>query len=126
VGRVAQTAPADARTEADARLRGSDAGAELPPRETVAGLEIGRDTIAFPSTAFDARTSGSRLQLEAADADAGPLTDLQTGSTWNACGLALERALRGTQLEQLVLIPQYWFAWAQFRPHTRVFAAKRR
>jgi hypothetical protein len=127
----------------------------LPPRETVAGLEIGRDTIAVPftalrasrvinarvggvpvvvvhqpssdtTTAFDARASGRTLQFEAADADAGALTDLQTGSTWNAYGLALEGALRGTQLKQLVLIPQYWFAWSQFRPHTRVFTPKGR
>ena len=123
----------------------------LPPRETVAGLEIGRDTIAFPftalrasrvinervggvpvlvvhqpssdtTTAFDARASGRTLQFEAANADAGALTDLQTGSTWNAYGLALEGPLRGTRLKQLVLIPQFWFAWSQFRPHTRVFS----
>ena len=122
----------------------------LPARETVAGLEIGRDTIAFPftalrasrvinervggvpvlvvhqpssdtTTAFDARARGQTLQFDAANADAGALTDRQTGSTWNAYGLALEGPLRGTQLKQLVLVPQFWFAWSQFRPHTRVF-----
>jgi hypothetical protein len=124
----------------------------LPARETVAGLEIGRDTVAFsftalrsarvvnervggvpvlvvhqPSsdttTAFDTRASGRTLQFEAANADASALTDLQTRSTWNAYGLALEGPLRGVQLKQLVLIPQYWFAWSQFRPGTRVFKA---
>ena len=127
----------------------------LPARETVAGLEIGRDTIAFPftalrasrvinervggvpvlvvhqpssdtTTAFDARSRGKALRFEAATVDGGTLTDRETGSTWNAYGLAVEGPLRGTQLKQLVLIPQFWFAWSQFRPQTRVFASNGR
>jgi hypothetical protein len=127
------------------------ADGRLPARETVAGLEIGRDTIAFPftalrasrvinervggvpvlvvhqpssdtTTAFDARARGKALRFEAATPDGGALTDLETGSTWNAYGLAVEGPLRGTRLKQLVLIPQFWFAWSQFRPQTRVFA----
>ena len=124
----------------------------LPARETVAGLEVGRDAVAFPftelrvarvvnervggvpilvvhqpasdtTTAFDARARGRTLQFEAATADAASLVDRQTRSTWNAYGLALEGPLKGTQLKQIVLIPQFWFAWSQFRPQTRVFTA---
>jgi hypothetical protein len=130
-----------------------DVDARLPPRETVAGLEVGRDSVAFPfsalrvakvvndrvgglavvvvhqpssdtTTAFDARAKGRRLRFQASNADASALTDLETRSTWNAYGLALEGPLKGTQLKQLVLIPQFWFAWSQFRPQTRVFVAR--
>ena len=122
----------------------------LPARETVAGLEVGRETVAFPfsalriarvvndrvggvpilivhqpssdtTTAFDARTKGKTLQFQAANADASSLVDLQTRSTWNAYGLSLEGPLKGTQLRQVILIPQFWFAWSQFHPRTRVF-----
>lgn len=126
--------------------------ARLPPRETVAGLEVGRDSVAFPfsalraarvvndrvgglpvvvvhqprsdtTTAFDARARGRTLQFEAGNEDASALIDVQTRSTWNAYGLALEGPLKGTQLSQVILIPQFWFAWSQFRPHTRVFTS---
>jgi hypothetical protein len=126
--------------------------ARLPPRETVAGLEVGRESVAFPfsalrvarvvndrvgglplvvvhqpssdtTTAFDARAGKRTLRFEAANADASALTDFQTRSRWNAYGLAIEGPLKGTQLKQVVLVPQFWFAWSQFRPHTRVFTA---
>jgi hypothetical protein len=127
--------------------------ARLPPRETVAGLEVGRESVAFPfsalriakvvndrvgglpvvvvhqpssdtTTAFDGRAKGRTLRFQAANADASALTDLETRTTWNAYGLALEGPLKGTQLKQVVLIPQFWFAWSQFRPQTRVFTAR--
>jgi hypothetical protein len=124
----------------------------LPPRETVAGLEVGRDTVAYPfsalrlarvvndrvgglpilivhqppsdtTTAFEARAGNRTLMFEAASDDAGVLVDRETRTTWNAYGLGLEGPLRGTQLKPVVLIPQFWFAWSQFRPGTRVFTA---
>jgi hypothetical protein len=122
----------------------------LPARATVAGLEVGRETVAFPfselriarvvndrvgglpilivhqpssdtTTAFDARAKGQTLQFQPANAGASSLVDLQTRSTWNAYGLCLEGPLKGTQLKQIILIPQFWFAWSQFHPRTRVF-----
>jgi hypothetical protein len=124
----------------------------LPPRETVAGLEIGDDSMAFPfsqlriarvvnervgglpvvivhqpssdtTTAFDARVKGKVLKFQPANADATAIIDLETRSTWNAYGLALEGPMKGTQLTQVVPISQFWFAWSQFRPGTRVFTA---
>jgi hypothetical protein len=124
--------------------------ARLPARETVAGLEVGRETVAYPfsqlrlarvvndrvgdlpvvivhqpssatTTAFDARAKGRVLRFQAANDDATAVTDLDTRSTWNAYGLCLEGRLKGTQLKQVVLVPQFWFAWSQFRPGTRVF-----
>jgi hypothetical protein len=126
----------------------------LRPKETVAGLRIGRDEKAFPfsqlriarvvndrvggvpvlvvhqgssdtTTAFEARAKGRVLRFQAADADADSLTDLETHSTWNAYGLCLEGPLKGTQLKTLILVPEFWFAWSEFHPRTRVFTANR-
>jgi hypothetical protein len=122
----------------------------LPARETIAGIEIGRDSVAFPfsalrvvrvvnehvggvpilvvhqpssdtTTAFDARAKGKALRFQAANSDASSLVDLDTHSTWNAYGLSIDGPLKGTQLKQVMLVPQFWFAWSQFRPTTRVF-----
>jgi hypothetical protein len=126
----------------------------LPARETVAGLEIGRETVAYPfselriarvvndrvsgqpmvvihqpssdtTTAFEARAKGRALTFQAANGDASSVIDLETRSTWNAYGLCLEGPLKGTQLKQVMLVPQFWFAWSQFRQGTRVFTARR-
>jgi hypothetical protein len=125
----------------------------LPARETVAGLEVGRETVAYPfsrlrlarivndrvgglpivivhqpssdtTTAFEARAKGTALTFQAANDDASSVIDRETGSTWNAYGLCLDGPLKGTQLTQVILVPQFWFAWSQFRPETRVFNAR--
>jgi len=124
----------------------------LRPREMIAGLAAGDETMAFPlselrvarvvnervggvpvvvihqpssetTTAFDARAKGKVLRFRAGDADAATVIDLETRSTWDAYGLCLKGPLKGTQLKPLILIPEFWFAWSQFRPGTRVFTA---
>lgn len=124
----------------------------LRPKETVAGLRIGNETVAFPfselrkarvvnyrlggeplviihqpssdtTTAFVARAKGKLLSFQAANADASSLVDLETHSSWNAYGLCLSGALKGTRLKQLVLEPEFWFAWSEFHPGTKVFSA---
>jgi quercetin dioxygenase-like cupin family protein len=125
----------------------------LPARETVAGLEVGRDSVAYPfselriarvvndrvgglpivivhqpssdtTTAFEARAKGKVLEFQAANDDASSVIDRQSRSTWDAYGLCLDGPLKGTQLKQVILVPQFWFAWSQFRPGTRVFTAR--
>ena len=122
----------------------------LRPRELVAGLTVNRDTEAFPfselriarvvndrvggvpvlvvhqppsgtTTAFEALAKGKPLQFRAKDADASSLVDLETHSTWDAYGLCLEGPLKGTQLKTLILVPEFWFAWSEFHPNTKVF-----
>ena len=73
------------------------------------------------TTAFEARARGKAITFQAANDDASALTDLETRSTWNAYGLCLAGPLKGTQLAQVMLVPQFWFAWSQFRQGTRVF-----
>jgi hypothetical protein len=126
----------------------------LPARETVAGLEVGRESVAYPfselrrarvvndrvgglpvvivhqpssdtTTAFDARAGNRTLTFQAANDDASAVIDRETRSTWNAYGLALDGPLKGTQLKQVILVPQFWFAWSQFRQGTKVFTAPR-
>jgi quercetin dioxygenase-like cupin family protein len=125
----------------------------LPARETVAGLETGAEMVAYPfsalrlarvvndrvggvpvvivhqpssdtTTAFDARAKGRTLTFEAANDEASAVTDRETRSRWDAYGLCLEGTMKGTRLKQLLLVPQFWFAWSQFRPGTRVFNAR--
>jgi hypothetical protein len=132
----------------------SSSDPRLPPRETVAGLELGGEAVAYPftqlrlarvvndrvgnlpvvivhqpssdtTTAFEARAKGRALKFQAANDAASVVIDVETRSTWNAYGLCLEGPLKGTQLKQVILVPQFWFAWSQFRPATRVFAANR-
>jgi hypothetical protein len=124
----------------------------LRPKETVAGLRVGAEEKAFPfsqlriarvvndrvggapvvivhqpssdtTTAFEARAKGRALRFQAADADASSLVDLETHSSWNAYGLCLEGPLKGTQLKALILVPEFWFAWSEFHPMTKVFKA---
>ena len=119
----------------------------------VAGLEVDRESVAYPfselrvarvvndrvgglpvviihqpssdtTTAFDARASGKALTFQPANDDASSVIDRETGSTWNAYGLCVDGPLKGTQLKQVILVPQFWFAWSQFREGTRVFTAR--
>ena len=116
----------------------------------MAGLAVGSETMAFPlsalrtvrvvnerlggvpvvvvhqpsaetTTAFEAEVKGKTLRFQAANADATSVIDLETHSTWDAYGLCVKGPLKGTQLKQLILIPEFWFAWSQFRPGTRLF-----
>ena len=72
------------------------------------------------TTAFEARVKGKALKFQAANDDASSVIDLGTRSTWNAYGLCLEGPLKGTQLKQVILVPQFWFAWSQFHQGTRI------
>ena len=47
--------------------------------------------------------------------------DEETGSRWNILGLATEGELAGTQLTPIVHDNTLWFAWAAFKPDTRVY-----
>ncbi len=52
---------------------------------------------------------------------AGRFTDAQTGTQWNVLGVATAGPLSGTRLVPVVSAQHFWFAWAVFRPHTRVY-----
>jgi len=124
----------------------------LPARETVAGLEVGQEKVAYPfselriarvvndrvgglpivivhqpssdtTTAFEAIVKGNALRFQSANDEASSLIDLDTRSNWNAYGLCLGGRLKGTQLKQVILVPQFWFAWSQFHSGSRIYTA---
>ena len=67
--------------------------------------------------AFSPFLDGERLRFEARD---GSIVDAGTGSTWDVLGRAVTGPLAGQQLTPLVSGNHFWFAWAVFKPETRV------
>jgi hypothetical protein len=49
------------------------------------------------------------------------ILDRETGSEWNALGLALSGKLAGKSLAPVVAINHFWFSWAAFKPDTRIY-----
>lgn len=61
---------------------------------------------------------GRTLEFELVN---GRLIDIQTQSVWSFHGEALSGELVGAQLEEIVGIPSFWFAWTAFHPETELF-----
>jgi hypothetical protein len=124
----------------------------LKPKTMVLGLAVGGSDEAFPlsilrqervineqiggqpvlvvhqpssdtTTAFIARFKGTRLKFVAANAEATELIDEQTQSRWNPYGDCISGAFKGSQLTSLILEPEYWFAWSEFHPDTKIYSA---
>ena len=68
---------------------------------------------------FDRRLADRTLTFRQ-DSDA--FVDEETGSTWNVLGHAVDGPLAGQSLTPLVHANHFWFAWAAFKPETRVWA----
>ncbi len=75
------------------------------------------------TTAFVAKVNNQMLKFQAADADAHQLADLETHSRWDAYGNCVSGKLKGSHLEELILEPEFWFAWSEFHPGTAIFTA---
>lgn len=73
------------------------------------------------TTAFAARLKGRTLKFKASDDQVKEMTDEETHSRWNPYGLCVSGPLRGSQLESLILEPEYWFAWSEFHPNTAIY-----
>ena len=124
----------------------------LHPKDTIVGLELDGETKAYPmsrlrgvrvlndslagspvvivhqpssdtTTAFIAQSNGKTLKFRAADAGADKLRDLETDSEWTAYGVCVAGPLKGTRLKPLVLEPEFWFAWSEFHPRTKLYVA---
>jgi hypothetical protein len=48
-------------------------------------------------------------------------TDKETKSTWNLAGRAVGGKLSGTQLQAVIHDNTLWFAWAAFKPETKIY-----
>ena len=51
----------------------------------------------------------------------GKIIDIQTGSTWNIFGKAVDGELKGKELKSIVHGDHFWFSWAVFKPNTLIF-----
>ncbi|MBI5283991.1 MAG: DUF3179 domain-containing protein [Chloroflexi bacterium] len=47
--------------------------------------------------------------------------DLETGSSWDISGVARSGPLAGKSLDQVNYATSFWFAWAAFKPETRIW-----
>ena len=67
---------------------------------------------------FDRTVNGNPLTFTWRD---GRISDLQTGSKWTVLGTAVAGRLTHTRLKPVIHGQPFWFAWAVFRPNTRIF-----
>ncbi len=67
---------------------------------------------------FERTLDGRVLTFKSTD---GKITDTQTGSTWNVLGIATTGQLKGKRLTQVISGNHFWFAWAVFKPKTKVY-----
>lgn len=77
----------------------------LDTRDIAAGRDVGS------ANAFARVHDGVTLEFESA---AGGFTDVQTGSLWDATGLAVSGELSGARLEPVVGIQHFWFSYSAF------------
>ena len=67
---------------------------------------------------FQRELDGSLLTFSLRD---DRFVDDQTGSTWDILGRATDGALAGKRLHPVVSANHFWFAWAVFKPDTRIW-----
>ena len=53
--------------------------------------------------------------------DGANFRDIETNSKWALTGQAIEGTLQGRQLEPISHDNTLWFAWAAFKPETRIY-----
>jgi hypothetical protein len=76
--------------------------------------QLGSDT----TTAFSTRLEGNTLTF---NPEATELIDSQTHSRWDPYVHCVAGKLRGSNLQPLILEPEYWFAWSEFHPGAAIF-----
>ena len=132
-------------------VEGTDIDKRLPPRTLVLGIEVGDKSIAYPLSAlqkqspimdtigstsimlllgedkrsvraFERVLDGRRLEFfQKTDAPGFQLFDVETGSTWNFEGKAVDGPLAGRQLKKIFVLEDFWFDWRIYHPDTAVY-----
>jgi len=88
---------------------------------TASGLDAGNVADGFDlgaSGVFSPQLDGRQLTFVAAASD---FVDSETGSRWDLLGRAVSGPLAGRRLDPIVHGDDFWFAWAAFKPETRVY-----
>ncbi len=75
------------------------------------GREVGTTAV------FEPVVDGRRLTFRSAG---DVIADVETSSTWNALGEAVEGPLTGSRLTPVIHTSTFWFAWSSFHEGTRV------
>ena len=88
------------------------ASSALDRRSIPDGRDVGQ------TVAFDRRLGDRTLTFAWRD---GLFVDLETGTTWDLAGRAVRGPLAGKRLTSIAHGNHFWFAWAVFRPDTRVW-----
>ena len=70
------------------------------------------------SGVFDAELDGRKLAFRA---EGDNIVDNETGSQWSVLGEATSGPLAGQQLTPIVHGDHFWFAWAAFKPDTKIY-----
>ncbi len=86
----------------------------LDASEVSGGVDVGATGVFTPVV------GGETLTYSALN---GVITDAETGSTWNIFGEAIDGDLAGTQLDQIIHVDTFWFAWIAFNPDSTVATA---
>lgn len=93
----------------------------LDESDVSGGVDIGATGVFSPFVGGQSLTFSSTTD---ADGGAATITDAEMGSTWSIFGAATDGELVGTQLDQLLRIDTFWFAWIAFHPDSAVAAAR--
>jgi hypothetical protein len=72
-------------------------------------------------TEFYRKTTGPAASRPAGDVP-GLLIDSATGSRWDFQGCAVSGPAKGTCLQKVAVIKDYWFDWHLYHPRTTVYA----
>ena len=73
---------------------------------------------------FSAVVDGRALTFTRDGGEDAPIVDLETGSTWDVTGRAIDGPLAGTVLAPTGHGDHFWFAWAAFVPHTSIWTSE--
>jgi hypothetical protein len=72
---------------------------------------------------FSPIVDGQTLTFVRDGGEDSPITDVETGSTWDITGRAVDGPLAGSMLEQAPHGDHFWFAWAAFVPDTMIWTS---
>jgi len=70
---------------------------------------------------FRSRVPGATTTPEFYRTQDGAMLEDTTGSRWNFEGCAIEGKLKGTCLERVEVVKDYWFDWRHYNANTTVY-----
>lgn len=86
-------------------------------RSALDGFQIANSREVGSTGIFQRKLDGQTLTFEVAG---DGFVDRETGTSWDIFGRGIAGPLAGEQLSPVVHANHFWFAWAAFRPDTRV------